>query len=266
MDSQKNAEGLCFVNSNNTMAYHPSSNFSVVYPGPVFENSNEMNRTSACLPPDDSCSGGTAFGPGASASFSTSGRRTSRVWKYFRMANNNYYVCCLCNFVGAYTNTTNMRKHIQIHHPEIFQDILDHTRPTNRLNYFQLFPPPLSNPNNNTAASEYPSHNPSFNSIENFNDYDANATVVTSTNCTFEDVSNDDRGLPALIPQNNEKFQIKSEYPLSATLHLNSKNFVDFKCNNTRLSLKGRVNRCFWTSKIISCTVIYFLQLIPCSH
>ncbi|XP_027232245.1 zinc finger and BTB domain-containing protein 14 isoform X2 [Penaeus vannamei] len=59
-------------------------------------------------------------------------RRTSRVWRYFGMVDNCHYICRLCSFVGAYTNTTNMRKHIQHHHPERFQDILDHTRPTTR--------------------------------------------------------------------------------------------------------------------------------------
>lgn len=76
---------------------------------------------------------------------SRSARRTSRVWKYFRLIDNSHYVCCLCQFAGAYTNTTNMRIHIKNHHPEIYQDILDHTRPSNRsqfwnsvdLQYFQ---------------------------------------------------------------------------------------------------------------------------------
>ncbi|KAK7082844.1 hypothetical protein SK128_003839 [Halocaridina rubra] len=78
-------------------------------------------------------------------------RRTSRVWRYFGMVDNCHYICRLCYFVGAYTNTTNMRKHIQHHHPERFQDILDHTRPTTRPFYsntligmrphLQQFPP-----------------------------------------------------------------------------------------------------------------------------
>ena len=58
------------------------------------------------------------------------GRRRSRVWKYFIMVDTWHYTCRLCRFVGVYTNTTNMRKHIQNHHPEIYQDILDHTLPT----------------------------------------------------------------------------------------------------------------------------------------
>ena len=67
-------------------------------------------------------------------------RRFSRVWCYFTMMDNYHYTCKLCNFVGTYTNTTNMRKHIQHHHPERYQDILDHTRPTTRPNiqYYSL--------------------------------------------------------------------------------------------------------------------------------
>ncbi|XP_063880318.1 zinc finger and BTB domain-containing protein 44-like isoform X2 [Scylla paramamosain] len=75
-------------------------------------------------------SGGVGMGVGIVTSGST--RRTSRVWRYFGMVDNCHYICRLCSFVGAYTNTTNMRKHIQHHHPERFQDILDHTRPTSR--------------------------------------------------------------------------------------------------------------------------------------
>jgi len=60
------------------------------------------------------------------------GRKFSRVWCYFTMINSYNYTCKLCHFVGTYTNTTNMRKHIQHHHPERYQDILDHTRPTSR--------------------------------------------------------------------------------------------------------------------------------------
>ncbi|CAL4068898.1 unnamed protein product [Meganyctiphanes norvegica] len=70
--------------------------------------------------------------PASATSASPSTRRTSRVWRYFVMVDNCHYLCRLCSFVGAYTNTTNMRKHIQHHHPERFQDILDHTRPTTR--------------------------------------------------------------------------------------------------------------------------------------
>lgn len=84
------------------------------------------------------------------------GRRTSRVWKYFSMVDNCHYVCCLCNFVGAYTNTTNMRKHIQNHHPEIFQDILDHTRPSNRLHFLRTFPPQLFQNNPTSPSPQYP--------------------------------------------------------------------------------------------------------------
>nr|XP_053646520.1 uncharacterized protein LOC128698346 [Cherax quadricarinatus]XP_053646521.1 uncharacterized protein LOC128698346 [Cherax quadricarinatus]XP_053646522.1 uncharacterized protein LOC128698346 [Cherax quadricarinatus] len=76
-------------------------------------------------------------------------RRTSRVWRYFGMVDNCHYICRLCSFVGAYTNTTNMRKHIQHHHPERFQDILDHTRPTSRP--FCMRPP-----------QHYPQHNTNY--------------------------------------------------------------------------------------------------------
>lgn len=69
---------------------------------------------------------------GVAAPLVGSTRRTSRVWRYFGMMDNCHYICHLCSFVGAYTNTTNMRKHIQHHHPERYQDILDHTRPTTR--------------------------------------------------------------------------------------------------------------------------------------
>ncbi|KAK4306606.1 hypothetical protein Pmani_021589 [Petrolisthes manimaculis] len=73
-------------------------------------------------------------------------RRTSRVWRYFGMVDNCHYICRLCSFVGAYTNTTNMRKHIQHHHPERFQDILDHTRPTTRPFYTHTHLAPRSRP------------------------------------------------------------------------------------------------------------------------
>lgn len=66
----------------------------------------------------------------------TSGRRTSRVWLYFKMVDAYHYKCEQCKFVGTYTNTTNMRKHIQHHHPEIYEDILNHTRHVARPNLF----------------------------------------------------------------------------------------------------------------------------------
>ncbi|XP_071529150.1 uncharacterized protein [Panulirus ornatus] len=79
-------------------------------------------------------------GGGGSSGMVGSTRRTSRVWRYFGMVDNCHYICRLCSFVGAYTNTTNMRKHIQHHHPERFQDILDHTRPTTRPFYATSLP------------------------------------------------------------------------------------------------------------------------------
>ena len=87
-----------------------------------------------------SSTGGGSVGGGCGGGSSYSvGRRTSRVWLYFRMVDQYHYACQLCQFVGTYTNTTNMRKHIQHHHPQSYQDILDHTRPTNRpsLQYYQ---------------------------------------------------------------------------------------------------------------------------------
>ncbi|KAG0716868.1 Protein bric-a-brac 2 [Chionoecetes opilio] len=96
-----------------------------------------------------------AAGVGGAVGVLTGGstRRTSRVWRYFGMVDNCHYICRLCSFVGAYTNTTNMRKHIQHHHPERFQDILDHTRPTSRP-YFAGSLPRLRQP------LQYPQHNP----------------------------------------------------------------------------------------------------------
>ncbi|XP_018006610.1 protein abrupt isoform X2 [Hyalella azteca] len=82
----------------------------------------------------DSVGPGTAPASGVAASSANSGRRTSRVWLYFSMIDNYHYACKLCQFVGTYTNTTNMRKHIQHHHPERYQDILDHTRHITRPN------------------------------------------------------------------------------------------------------------------------------------
>ncbi|XP_037772742.1 protein bric-a-brac 2-like isoform X2 [Penaeus monodon] len=85
-------------------------------------------------------------------------RRTSRVWRYFGMVDNCHYICRLCSFVGAYTNTTNMRKHIQHHHPERFQDILDHTRPTTRpfyTNTLTRMRPPQNFP---VAAAQGPTY------------------------------------------------------------------------------------------------------------
>ncbi|XP_050724832.1 uncharacterized protein LOC127002750 isoform X2 [Eriocheir sinensis] len=76
--------------------------------------------------------GGLPGGVGVGVVTGGSTRRTSRVWRYFGMVDNCHYICRLCSFVGAYTNTTNMRKHIQHHHPDHFQDILDHTRPSTR--------------------------------------------------------------------------------------------------------------------------------------
>lgn len=98
---------------------------------------------------DNSASGGgipsavsllsSAMVANMSSSASSSGRRTSRVWCYFTMIDNYHYACTLCQFIGTYTNTTNMRKHIQHHHPERYQDILDHTRPTVRPNSLQYY-------------------------------------------------------------------------------------------------------------------------------
>ena len=93
--------------------------------------------------------------PTATADMSSPGyvgsRRTSRVWLYFRMVDQYHYACQLCNFVGAYTNTTNMRKHIQHHHPERYQDLLDHTRPSNRPNiqYYPSVAPQHGHPETN---------------------------------------------------------------------------------------------------------------------
>lgn len=99
--------------------------------------------------------GGAGVGVGVGMGVVTGGstRRTSRVWRYFGMVDNCHYICRLCSFVGAYTNTTNMRKHIQHHHPERFQDILDHTRPTSRP-YFAGSLPRLRQP------LQYPQHSP----------------------------------------------------------------------------------------------------------
>lgn len=91
---------------------------------------NDNLASSTSVPVDTVNLGMNMGGGGVGVGGST--RRTSRVWRYFGMVDNCHYICRLCSFVGAYTNTTNMRKHIQHHHPERFQDILDHTRPTTR--------------------------------------------------------------------------------------------------------------------------------------
>lgn len=85
-------------------------------------------------------------------------RRTSRVWRYFGMVDNCHYICRLCSFVGAYTNTTNMRKHIQHHHPERFQDILDHTRPTTRPFYTHSHLGPRPRPPLHQPPGPHPYH------------------------------------------------------------------------------------------------------------
>ncbi|KAG7154782.1 putative BED zinc finger-containing protein [Homarus americanus] len=106
---------------------------------------NESMSGSTSIPPDTvNLSTNTGVGGGVremgSVGMSGSTRRTSRVWRYFGMVDNCHYICRLCSFVGAYTNTTNMRKHIQHHHPERFQDILDHTRPSTRPFYVGSIP------------------------------------------------------------------------------------------------------------------------------
>nr|XP_045597602.1 uncharacterized protein LOC123757808 isoform X2 [Procambarus clarkii] len=101
--------------------------------------------------------GGTGMREMGGLSMGGSTRRTSRVWRYFGMVDNCHYICRLCSFVGAYTNTTNMRKHIQHHHPEIFQDILDHTRPTSRPFYIGSSVPRMRPPQNfPQQTSTYP--------------------------------------------------------------------------------------------------------------